>query len=370
MNSKNRDRIVSLDSLRGIFAILVAVFHFDAILHALVPTGSQLFVRKGYLGADFFFILSGFAVYAGYSRYFLKTISLGVYWKFIRQRFVRTYPLYIISLIWMWQIFSMFKRNFIGTDENTFNMTTLMANVLMVQAVSFDTHLSWNLASWAVSALWLTYFLFPFLVRSINKNTLGWLVIICGGYLSINYFLYPLSESISSIKNGRGYAIDVTHDFGMLRCFFGFILGMQIHKLYENKFAKKMLSLGMMIYIWLFILYGLYWIGAADLWYILVFASMVLGNSYDTGTLLKFGLFRYLGKISYSIYLMHIPLIFFIIFLINRNQNIKAYFDSLPTIIYLFIYLAALLAISTLTYQLIEKPSKTTFRLSDSIDNI
>ncbi len=94
------------------------------------------------------------------------------------------------------------------------------------------------------------------------------------------------------------------------------------------------------------------------------------GNSYDTGTLLKFGLFRYLGKISYSIYLMHIPLIFFIIFLINRNQNIKAYFDSLPTIIYLFIYLAALLAISTLTYQLIEKPSKTTFRLSDSIDNI
>ena len=51
-------RFVAIDSLRGICAIIVAVYHFssNSILAALP------FIKNGFLFVDFFFVLSGFVI--------------------------------------------------------------------------------------------------------------------------------------------------------------------------------------------------------------------------------------------------------------------------------------------------------------------
>ena len=55
-------RFVALDSLRGICALMVAIYHFSTnSLLANIP-----FIENGYLFVDFFFVLSGFVIASSY----------------------------------------------------------------------------------------------------------------------------------------------------------------------------------------------------------------------------------------------------------------------------------------------------------------
>jgi peptidoglycan/LPS O-acetylase OafA/YrhL len=61
--------IKSLTSLRGVFAMWVVFFH----LHAWSDIADQplLFIDRGYLGVDFFFLLSGFILAGRHAREFV-----------------------------------------------------------------------------------------------------------------------------------------------------------------------------------------------------------------------------------------------------------------------------------------------------------
>lgn len=79
-------RYVTLDGMRGIAALAVALFHFD-------------FIRAphGYIAVDFFFALSGFVLWqAYYTRW--KERSYGTI-AFMRQRAIRLYPLFLLGIV-------------------------------------------------------------------------------------------------------------------------------------------------------------------------------------------------------------------------------------------------------------------------------
>lgn len=78
-------RYVTLDGMRGIAALAVALFHYNI---------SQ--ARHGYVAVDFFFVLSGFVLCRTYrSRW---QAGLGT-WQFMKQRFIRLYPLFFVGLV-------------------------------------------------------------------------------------------------------------------------------------------------------------------------------------------------------------------------------------------------------------------------------
>ncbi|MEQ9505749.1 MAG: acyltransferase [Hyphomonas sp.] len=81
-------RFVVLDGLRGLAAFAVIVDHVDSpILRALIP--------GRYLAVDFFFVLSGFVLANAYQARFDSGMSaLG----FMRARFIRLYPMYLLGL--------------------------------------------------------------------------------------------------------------------------------------------------------------------------------------------------------------------------------------------------------------------------------
>jgi peptidoglycan/LPS O-acetylase OafA/YrhL len=57
------ERYVVLDGWRGIYAILVALFHCPLYWHGW----DTLFVRGSWLFVDFFFVLSGFVIAHAYA---------------------------------------------------------------------------------------------------------------------------------------------------------------------------------------------------------------------------------------------------------------------------------------------------------------
>ncbi|MFC0204912.1 acyltransferase family protein [Novosphingobium soli] len=78
-------RYVTLDGMRGIAALAVALFHYNI---------SQ--APHGYVAVDFFFALSGFVL----CRTYLPRWRAGLgTWQFMKQRVVRLYPLFLAGIV-------------------------------------------------------------------------------------------------------------------------------------------------------------------------------------------------------------------------------------------------------------------------------
>lgn len=78
-------RYVTLDGMRGIAALAVALFHYNV---------SQ--APHGYVAVDFFFALSGFVLCKTYLPRWQAGLST---WTFMKQRFVRLYPLFLFGVV-------------------------------------------------------------------------------------------------------------------------------------------------------------------------------------------------------------------------------------------------------------------------------
>jgi peptidoglycan/LPS O-acetylase OafA/YrhL len=92
-NSINpKPHYIILDALRGVAALMVVAFH---LLEAHAPNRFEQIINHGYLAVDFFFLLSGFVI--GYA-YDDRWSSLTT-WEFFKRRLVRLQPMVVIGMI-------------------------------------------------------------------------------------------------------------------------------------------------------------------------------------------------------------------------------------------------------------------------------
>lgn len=98
MNKPSREYTVEL--YRFIFCIAVLGFHFFSKIESPI-------MRAGYLGVEFFFLLSGYGVFCFYKKNISQSsfadglTQIGYY---IGNRIIRLYPLYLLSVIFMFFI--------------------------------------------------------------------------------------------------------------------------------------------------------------------------------------------------------------------------------------------------------------------------
>ena len=79
---QGKNRLLELDALRGIAALMVVLFHFT-----MDRPEMYYGFKYGVTGVDFFFIISGFVIFL--------TLSSTKNWKdFVVSRFSRLYPTY------------------------------------------------------------------------------------------------------------------------------------------------------------------------------------------------------------------------------------------------------------------------------------
>jgi peptidoglycan/LPS O-acetylase OafA/YrhL len=91
MNSPIRQRYVFIDTLRGLAACSVVLFHLN-VVGLFPPSIYQTVVKHGWLGVTAFFVISGFAVHSSLMR-LAKPAA------FLSRRFWRIYPPYIASVL-------------------------------------------------------------------------------------------------------------------------------------------------------------------------------------------------------------------------------------------------------------------------------
>jgi len=290
----------ALDGWRGLCACLVVLFHF----HGNSPIYHSPLVRNSYLFVDFFFVLSGFVIAWNYGS------RLGT-WPGVRQFLVlrvgRLYPLHIFMLL-LFLAWESAKLAFGQTGPNgTLAFTgdnqtgTVLSNIFLVQSLHLNDTLSWNAPSWSISTELWAYVVFALV--SVMVGLRGWML----GLVALAAPLFLLAVTRTGM--------DVTYDWGLVRCLFGFALGVacaRLHRAHGDRarmagpvIATAVETAALAAVVW-FVSFA----GKSN-WSLLapfVFAGAVLVFAGERGVfsrMLQLRFFRWLGVLSYSIYLTH-----------------------------------------------------------------
>jgi peptidoglycan/LPS O-acetylase OafA/YrhL len=357
----------NLTPLRGLAAILVAVFHFEMAVGRFVPAATTMFFEKSYLMVDLFFVLSGFIMLHVYGRAFDGVLQGGQVRHFLVARFARTYPLHIFSLLLL-VVIVRYLTNWGNPPIVLEQPRDILPNVFLLQAFGVCHIYNWNIPSWSISAEWGAYLLFPFLAVWISRQrrlapvllTLG----VAAAWCCIMYVFprkNPLNPAIPVPHN-----LNTTFDYGWLRGVAGFSAGMILYQLYRISGVDRVMGRdAASVLILLLVGAGLHF-AINDALVVVLFAALVLTFALNNGILHRVcnnRLLQYLGDISYSIYLMQI-------FLqepfehgvrlpgVTGNARGKFNIDFWPGLGYCLVYLVLLVGIATVTYYVVERPCR------------
>lgn len=290
-----RNHYLALDSLRGLCALAVVLFHFrsDGVISNLP------FVRHSWMFVDFFFVLSGFVIAAAYAKRFEdRTVGLTA---FMGLRFGRIYPLHLFILLAMLALeIMLLLLDFSGvTSRAPFHgnrsLDALVSNLALLHSFGVEDRLTWNGPSWSIAAEMWMYLLFA--VTFLVFRRAGWLVLLLLGALAALLLFYHSPN-----------ALNTTYSMGFVRCLYGFALGTGMFWLSQRQLAPAgtLWEIGAAIVVVLFVSQ----IGGGLLTLLApwVFAAAVLVFAQGKGKLshsLEGRHFVWLGAISYSTYMIH-----------------------------------------------------------------
>ncbi len=338
-----------IDSLRAFAVIPVILFHLD---YNLAP--------NGYLGVDLFFVISGFVI----TKTLIKNKETygGIeITSFFLRRLKRIYP----ALIFMVFISSIFVTFFGIINLNNYHLylkTALfsifgISNIFLIYK-SDDYFLNQEnnpfTHTWSLGVEEQFYLIYPFLLFLIFKITKN------KGFNKLTYFVFSIISIISLYLFFFDSSI-ISNFYSPIIRFWELGLGCLAFFLFrENK--NKISDLYIFIYIPILLIiyiFELKFISYQLKTFIIVFLTFLFllrsqKKSHFTDSILKNKSAIYIGKISFSLYLWHLP----IIYLIN------IYFVK-----EIFILLSILLSfiIAHYSYKFIETPIRGSSLIDDKV---
>lgn len=300
--------ISSLTPLRGIAALLVVLFHYQAfsIIHGfpgLLDQFNSQIITKGYLWVDFFFILSGFVISHVYGEK-LKNRTRNVIKTYLWARFSRLYPLHVFIMLLF--VILMIGLNFLYPDYASTNwnpnnkIADFFISLFFLQTSGLTDTYSWNVPSWSVAAEWWTYIvaigLIPLLNNGFKRSTVISFTLALSGLVYISF---------QSPEN----TLNAIFALGTVRCVFGFTIGIGVYQAYKELWDKNSIwSKDWVFYVILLCMLAALNFGIYDVAVIPFFGTFILCASLNKGVpyiLLNTKPLLFIGDISYSIYLSH-----------------------------------------------------------------
>lgn len=322
-----------LDGLRGVAALAVVAMH---ISEAHSTSALDMNINHGYLAVDFFFLLSGFVIgYAYDDRWGKMTVG-----NFFKRRLIRLQPMVVIGMIigavtFYFQASAFFPK-IADTPVWQVILVMLIGCTMIPIPPSMDIR-GWNETyplngpAWSLFYEYVVNILYALFIRKFSKTGLSILVMIAGCVL-IHYAVTNESGDLIG-----GWSLEPLQlRIGFTRVMYPFFAGLllfRIGKLAHIKHAFWWCSLLLLIILampriggsehrWMNGLYEALSIVFIFPFIIYLGASGELTNAFARRTC------KFLGDISYPIYITHYPLIY--IYTAWRRDNNVPFSTSYP----------------------------------------
>ena len=284
------DHIRAHTGIRGIAALLVVGHHYRHTLAPAVDLDRWTHLLAG-AGAfvDLFFMLSGFVMIATYRDLFAGGVHAGDARDFLIKRIARIYPLHLLTLAAMLALAAVWG-GLPGPGD-------VLENIAMIHAWGMNDVYVLNYPSWSISAEFWLYLLCPALILLVTRNH--------GRFVALLVIAAAYGWLFA-----RGKGLELDERFSLMRALPGFLLGLMI---FEGRALAMRWPVGLLAAIQVLsvalIVVSLHH-APADPFVVLAFALLILTTWQDRGPVAAILSRRpviWLGLLSYSIYLLHVP---------------------------------------------------------------
>ncbi|MBK1723060.1 acyltransferase family protein [Thiocystis violacea] len=305
-------RLDFLDALRGFAAYYVLVYHLALIPnpHLAVPDWLALYAGSGGTGVTLFFVLSAFALsYSLDARRGEPSLTLHFYLR----RFFRIAPLFYAMLL------AYFVRDWLFF-ETVHGPREILINASMLFNLTPEHTLGYVWASWTIGVEILFYILFPLVHRAIrNLADAVTLFLIC--VLLSQGWIYLIDHQGATLLGLTAEQLTIERNHGFLRHLPAFLMGVVCYRLYFDYLIRlredQKRRYGRLLLVCFVVLYTALLTGRLEpllwdvqVWQAICYATLILGLGLrPMRTLVNPATVR-LGKISYSLYLLHPSLVF------------------------------------------------------------
>ena len=310
-----------LDGLRGAAALMVVWYHiFEGF--AFASGGAIETFNHGYLGVDFFFMLSGFVISYSYDDRWSKGLTTG---NFFKRRLIRLHPMVVMGAIIgtiSFLIGGSLRWDGTQTPFGWVMMAMLMGMLLLPAwpGAGYDVRgngemYSLNGPTWSLFFEYLGNVLYALFIRKLSGRGLAILAAVLG--VAMGWFAVADVSGYGMI--GVGWTLDTVNFLGGLaRMLFPFTLGMVLARNFKPVKVRGIFWIASAV---LFVLFSVPYIPACGaicmngafefLCILFVFPAIIwLGASGATTNKFSTATCKFLGEISYPLYVAHYPLMY------------------------------------------------------------
>ena len=365
-------RFRALDGWRGVCALLVALHHIE--VHGWLYW--QPLVRNAWLFVDFFFVLSGFVIAHAYGARLGSSAGIK---DFVIRRLGRLWPLHVVMLgaLIALELSHLLLSHYhaMGDARPAFSADrspfAILTNLFLLQAFGMHASETWNGPAWSISCEFYTYIVFAvvcfFTPGAKARLVVCALLAIAGAVILARYSDYGMRE---------------TFHWAIFRCFYGFFVGVLAYEAWRAGTARALggtlAELAALAAVAAFIVIAP---GNRALEFLAtpLFAVVVLVFAGEQGLVSRLMTTRpaaALGRWSYSIYMVHT---FVLASLFSAAHALQGLAHRIWTIrqpggfpildlgsalandLLTLGFLVVVVALSALTYRVIERPGQALF---------
>lgn len=335
----------AINGLRGLVALIIALFHFELIF----PFGRKNVFSTGYLGVEFFFILSGFLLVRSYysqsnsGEYSIRKVMI--------KKITRFYPPYFVAVV---SLILLYSINWFGGNvykwivSEEYIAKSMLAELCMVQTSGIGEFRYIDGPVWYVSALIICTFIYLLFLKLTNKYTHRIVipVVTVLSYIALyklNMYMSPETFICGSIPTAwiRGIA---GMGLGMTAYFIYIMLGVGVGKL-------RFITSSILEVITVSCFFAMLLFRTPSKWnYLVLVPSSILiillfSNRGIVSKVLEMKVFQFFGAISFSFYLMQSTCSNFV------HSHLSFLKQPLVTIVYLVINIVS----GAVVYYFVEK---------------
>lgn len=332
-------RLEQLTFTRFLAALAIVFYHFGRTVYPFNIVGVNEVLLQANVGVSYFFILSGFIMIISYGG------KSPINWfDYIKNRIARVYPLYLLGIL------SMLVLPLLALDVNIFDLFYVTT---MIQAWIPGKAMSYNFPGWSISVEFFFYALFPFLLNHLySKNyklkTLTFWVV---GFWLITQVVFHYYAGSSFYQGDPSPSHDLLFYFPVMHLnefLIGNLAGLffvKYKEVYRKNYDSALIVLVVLLLLAMKFPMGLRFHNGL---LAVLFVPLILLLSFNTGFLTRWFSkkpFVFLGEVSYSIYILQLPVFYY-----TKNIHI----GNEVTTFYLKVVFH--IAICCFTYLYIEKP--------------